>query len=76
MFFKNKTSRRLTAILALGLLRDISSDCSDGEQSDDDMIDVENEVVQAVLSDEESSDTDNDDALDQESPKYGPRSSF
>ena len=35
-------SRRLTATQALGLLRDISSDCSDVEQSDDDINDVEN----------------------------------
>ena len=35
-------SRRLTASQALGLLRDISSDCSDGEQSDDDINEVEN----------------------------------
>ena len=64
LFFKEKMSRRLTATQALGLLRDISSDCLDGEQSDDDMNDVENEVVQVVLSDEESSDLDNDDELD------------
>ena len=57
-------SRRLTATQALGLLRDISSDCSDGEQSDDDMNNVENEIVQVTLSDEESSDSDNDDELD------------
>ena len=57
-------SRRLTATQALGLLRDISSDCLDGEQSDDDMNDVENEVVQVTLSDEESSNSDNDDELD------------
>ena len=56
--------RRLTATQALGLLRDILSDCSDGEQSDDDMNDVQNEIVKAALSDEESSDLDNDDALD------------
>ena len=36
----------------------------DGEQSDNDMNDVENEVVQVVLSDNESSDSDNDDELD------------
>ena len=56
-------SRRLIATQALGLLRDILSDCSDGEQSDDDMNDVENEVVQTAFSDEESSDSDNDYAL-------------
>ena len=56
-------SRRLTATQALGLLRDISSDCLDGEQSDDDMNDVENEVIQVTLSDEESSNSDNDDEL-------------
>ena len=52
LFFEDKMLRRLTATQALGLLRDISSDCSDGEQSDDDMNSVENEVVQAALSDE------------------------
>ena len=46
------------------MLRDISSDCSDGEQSDDDMNDVENEIVQTTLSDEESSNSDNDNELD------------
>ena len=46
------------------MLRDIFSDCSDGEKSDDDMNDVENEVVQAAFSDEEFSDLDNDNALD------------
>ena len=46
------------------MLRDISSDCSDGEQSDDDMNDVENEVVQGALSDEKSSDSNNEDELD------------
>ena len=53
-------SRRLIAAQAIRLLRDISSDCWDGEQSDDDMNDVENEVVQVTLSDEESSNSDND----------------
>ena len=53
-------SRRLTATQALELLQDISSEYSDGEQSDD----VENEVVAIALSDEESSDSDNDDELD------------
>ena len=57
-------SRRLTATQALGMLRDILSDCSDGEQPDDNMNDVENEVVQVTLSDEESSNSDNDDELD------------
>ena len=59
-------SRKLTATQALGLLRDISSDCSDGEQSDDDMNNVENEVVpvQVALSEKESSDSENDDELD------------
>ena len=57
-------SRRLTVTQALGLLRDISSDYSDGEQSDDDMNDVENEIVQVTLSDEKSSNSDNDDELD------------
>ena len=42
-------SRRLTATQALGLLRDISSDCSDVVQSDDDINDVEN--VENSLSD-------------------------
>ena len=56
-------SRRLTDTQALGLLRDILSDCSDGEQSDDDMNDVENEVVQTAFSDEEFFDSDNDYAL-------------
>ena len=57
-------SRRLTDTQALGLLRDILSDCSDGKQYDDnDMNDVENEVVQTAFSDEESSDSDNDYAL-------------
>ena len=42
-------SPRLTANKALGLLQDISPDCSDEEQSDDDMIDVENEVVQVTF---------------------------
>ena len=37
-------SRRLTATQALGMLRDISSDCSDWEQSDDEINNVENEV--------------------------------
>ena len=60
LFFKEKISRRLTATQALGLLRHISSDCSNGEQSDDD---VENEVVQVTLSDEESSNSDNGDEL-------------
>ena len=64
LFFKDKISRRLTATQALGLLRDISSDRSDGEQSDDEMSDVENEVVQVTLSDEESSYSDNEDELD------------
>ena len=41
-------SRRLTATRALGLLRDISSDCSDGEQFDDDMNDVEMRLVQVT----------------------------
>ena len=53
-----------TATQALGSLRDILSDCSDGEQSDDDMNDVENEVVHVALSDGESSDSDNDNKLD------------
>ena len=57
-------SRRLIATQALGLLREILSDCSDGAQSDDDMNDVENELVQVALSDEESSDSDNEDELD------------
>ena len=57
-------SRRHTATQALGLLRDISSDCWDGEQSDDDMNDVENEVAQVTLSDEEPSNSDNDKELD------------
>ena len=57
-------SRRLTSTQALGLLRDISSDCSDGEQSDENMNDVENEIVQVTLSDEESSNSDNDNELD------------
>ena len=57
-------SCRPTATQALGLLRDISSYCSDGEQSDDDTKDVENEIVQIALSDEESSNSDNDDELD------------
>ena len=57
-------SRRLTATQALGLLRDILSDCSDVEQSDGDMNDVENEVVKVASSDEESSDSNNDDELD------------
>ena len=56
----------LTATQALGLLQDILSDCLDGEQSDDDMNDVENEVVQAALSNKESFDSDNDDLLDSE----------
>ena len=34
------------------------------KQSDDDMNDVENEVVQVTLSDEESFNSDNDDELD------------
>ena len=42
-------ARRLTATQALGLLQDISSNCSDGEQSNDDMNDVENEVLQVTL---------------------------
>ena len=62
--FQEKMSRRLTATQALGLLRDISSDCLDGKKSDDDMSDVEDEVVQVTLSDEESSNSDNDDELD------------
>ena len=45
-------SRRLTATQALGMLRDILSDRSDGGQPDDNMNDVENEVVQVTLSDE------------------------
>ena len=57
-------SRRLTATQALGLLQDISLDCSDGKQSDDDMKDGENEIVQVTLSDEESSNSDNDNELD------------
>ena len=36
----------------------------DEEKSDDDMNDVENEVVQVTLSDEESSNSDNDHELD------------
>ena len=44
--------RRLTATQALGLLRGILSDCSNGEQSEDDINDVESEVIQAALSDE------------------------
>ena len=40
------------------------SDCSDGEQSDDDTNDVENEVLQATLSNEESSNSDKDNELD------------
>ena len=56
-------SRRLTTTQALGLLRDILSDCSEGKQSDDDINDVKNEIVQADLSDEESSNTNNNDAL-------------
>ena len=46
------------------MLRDISSDCLDGEQSDDGINDVENEVVQVALSDEESCNSGNDDELD------------
>ena len=57
-------SRRLTATQVLGLLRDILSDYSDGEQSDDDINDVGNEVVQVTLSDQESSNSYNDDELD------------
>ena len=57
-------SFRLTATQALGLLQDISSDCTDEEQSDDDINDLEDEVVRVALSDEESSDSDNDDELD------------
>ena len=49
-------SRRLTTTQALGLLRDISSDCSDVEQSDDDINDVKNI--------ENSSNSDNDNELD------------
>ena len=59
-------SGRLTATQALGLLRDILSDYSDGKQSDDDMNDVENEVIQATLSVEESSNSDDDDEFDSE----------
>ena len=62
--FKDKMLRRLTATQALTLLRDILSDRSNRKQSDDDMNDVENEVVQAALLDEVSSDSNNDDALD------------
>ena len=57
-------SRRLTATQALALLRDISLDCSDREQFDDDINDVENELVQVGLSDEESSNSDNKNELD------------
>ena len=57
-------SCRLAATQALGLLPDISSDCWDGEQSDDDINDVKNEVVQVTLSDDEFSNSDNDDELD------------
>ena len=62
LFFKEKNSRRFTATRALELLRDVSLDCSDGKQSDDDMNDVKNEVAQPALSEEESSDSDNDNA--------------
>ena len=64
LLFKEKLSRRLTATQALELLRDISSDCLDEEQSDDDMNDVENEIVQVTLSDKELSNSDNDDESD------------
>ena len=57
-------SHRLSATQALGLLRDILSDCSDGEQSDDDMNDVKSKIEQAALTDEKSSNSDNHDALD------------
>ena len=45
-------------------MRDISSDCTNWEQSDDNMNDVKNEVVQVTLSDEEFSNSDNDNELD------------
>ena len=57
-------SHRLTATQGLGLLQDISSDCLNGKQSDDDINDEKNEIVQVTLSDEESSNSDNDDKLD------------
>ena len=63
LFFKEKISRRLIATQALGLLGDILSDSADGEQSDDDMNDVENEAVQVALWDAKSSDSDNDNEL-------------
>ena len=56
-------SRRLTATKAFAFLRYILSGCLDGKLSDDDMNDVENELVQAALSDEKSSNSDNDDVL-------------
>ena len=62
--FQEKMSRRPTATQASGLLRDISSNCLDGKQSDDDMNDVENEIVQVTLSDEEFLNSDNEFELD------------
>jgi len=56
----DEMSRSFTTSQSLGLLRDISSDYSDGERSDNDMNDVETEGVQAVLLKEESSDSPND----------------
>ena len=64
--FQEKMSSSFTATQALGLLRDISSDCLDGEQSYDYVNDVEDEVVQVALSDKESSDLDNDNELESE----------